>query len=171
MRTSVLGWSFMKGSRVARILWARLATSLLAIVAIARVQGQTPQLPDGPGKEVTQRGCTGCHAVGMITSQHLSRDNWQSMVQSMIARGAKLNDEEEREVVRYLTSNFPPVSNVAAASIRPTAGTTQVASRPIPLPKGRTDWPSYGHDLGATDYSPLKQIDATNVSKLKVAWT
>ncbi|HWC99007.1 MAG TPA: pyrroloquinoline quinone-dependent dehydrogenase [Candidatus Sulfopaludibacter sp.] len=32
-------------------------------------------------------------------------------------------------------------------------------------------WTAYGHDLGGTRYSPLKQIDAHNVSKLKVAWT
>ena len=34
----------------------------------------------------------------------------------------------------------------------------------------QTDWPTYGHDPGGLRYSPLKQIDATNVAKLKVAW-
>jgi quinoprotein glucose dehydrogenase len=34
----------------------------------------------------------------------------------------------------------------------------------------QTDWPTYGHDAGGLRYSPLKQIDPTNVSKLKVAW-
>jgi len=34
-----------------------------------------------------------------------------------------------------------------------------------------TGWSAYGHDLGGTRYSPLKQIDARNVSQLKVAWT
>ena len=34
-----------------------------------------------------------------------------------------------------------------------------------------TDWPTYGHDPGSTHYSPLKQIDTTNVSKLTRAWT
>ncbi|HEY2014742.1 MAG TPA: pyrroloquinoline quinone-dependent dehydrogenase [Bryobacteraceae bacterium] len=32
-------------------------------------------------------------------------------------------------------------------------------------------WTAYGHDQGGTRYSPLKQIDTRNVSKLKVAWT
>ena len=36
---------------------------------------------------------------------------------------------------------------------------------------GQTDWPTYGHDPGSTHYSPLKQIDKTNVSKLTRAWT
>ena len=31
-------------------------------------------------------------------------------------------------------------------------------------------WPSYGGDTGSTKYSPLDQIDATNVARLQVAW-
>jgi len=32
------------------------------------------------------------------------------------------------------------------------------------------EWPTYGGDLGNTRYSPLKQIDASNFSKLQIAW-
>jgi quinoprotein glucose dehydrogenase len=32
-------------------------------------------------------------------------------------------------------------------------------------------WTAYGHDAGGTRYSPLKQIDARNVSQLQIAWT
>jgi quinoprotein glucose dehydrogenase len=32
-------------------------------------------------------------------------------------------------------------------------------------------WPNYGNDAGGTRYSPGEQIDRTNVSKLRVAWT
>src|SRR5581483_10063149 len=45
-----------------------------------------------------------------------------------------------------------------------------LAVLPIPLP-AQTDWPVYGHDPGGMRYSPLKQIDARNVSKLELAWT
>jgi quinoprotein glucose dehydrogenase len=34
-----------------------------------------------------------------------------------------------------------------------------------------SDWPSWGRDAGATRFSPLKQINFTNVSKLKRVWT
>jgi membrane-bound PQQ-dependent dehydrogenase (glucose/quinate/shikimate family) len=34
----------------------------------------------------------------------------------------------------------------------------------------RGDWPYYGHDPEGTRYSPLRQIDRKNVSRLKVAW-
>lgn len=33
------------------------------------------------------------------------------------------------------------------------------------------DWSYYGHDAGGMRYSPLKQINRENVTKLKVAWT
>lgn len=35
----------------------------------------------------------------------------------------------------------------------------------------QTDWPTYGHDPGNQRHSPLKQINAGNVSKLTRAWT
>ena len=35
---------------------------------------------------------------------------------------------------------------------------------------GQTDWPSYGHDPGGMRFSPLKQINASNVTKLVRAW-
>ncbi len=36
---------------------------------------------------------------------------------------------------------------------------------------GQTNWPTYGHDLAGTRFSPLKQITPRNVASLKRAWT
>jgi len=51
---------------------------------------------------------------------------------------------------------------IAAADFQPcgaepTAGTT-------------ADWPYYGGDAGGSHYSPLTQIDRSNVAQLKIAW-
>src|SRR5262249_40904652 len=35
----------------------------------------------------------------------------------------------------------------------------------------QTDWPVYGRDPGGMRYSPLKQINARNVTKLQLAWS
>jgi quinoprotein glucose dehydrogenase len=35
----------------------------------------------------------------------------------------------------------------------------------------QNDWPTYGRDLSGTRYSPLKQINSTNVTQLVRAWT
>jgi quinoprotein glucose dehydrogenase len=37
--------------------------------------------------------------------------------------------------------------------------------------KHETDWPAYGNDPGGMRYSSLRQIDPSNVAKLRVAWT
>src|ERR1700689_2340060 len=39
------------------------------------------------------------------------------------------------------------------------------------IAQGQTDWPLIGHDAGGTRYSPLKQINAKNVTKLQLAWS
>ena len=36
---------------------------------------------------------------------------------------------------------------------------------------GQNDWPVFGHDPGGTRYSPLKQINTSNVARLERAWT
>jgi quinoprotein glucose dehydrogenase len=38
-------------------------------------------------------------------------------------------------------------------------------------PSSEPGWPTYGNDPGGTRYSPARQIDRSNVDKLKVAWT
>lgn len=41
----------------------------------------------------------------------------------------------------------------------------------LPLATAQTDWPTYGHDAGSTRFSPLKEVNLSNVSKLARAWT
>jgi quinoprotein glucose dehydrogenase len=53
----------------------------------------------------------------------------------------------------------------AAVLIAATLLSAQTASPPA------ADWPMHGRDAGALRFSPLKQITAQNVSKLKLAWT
>jgi quinoprotein glucose dehydrogenase len=36
---------------------------------------------------------------------------------------------------------------------------------------GETDWPTYGHDPGGARYSPLAQVNTSNVARLRLAWT
>ena len=38
-------------------------------------------------------------------------------------------------------------------------------------PRGDVGWSNYGNDSGGTRFSPLKQINRTNVERLRVAWT
>jgi quinoprotein glucose dehydrogenase len=52
------------------------------------------------------------------------------------------------------------------------AGTLLLAALPARAQSGTRngEWTSYGGDLGSTRYSPLDQINASNFSRLQVAW-
>ena len=46
-----------------------------------------------------------------------------------------------------------------------------LATHAIAQSRPDTEWPTYANDAGGTRYSPLAQIDRSNVTQLKVAWT
>jgi len=58
-----------------------------------------------------------------------------------------------------------------AASISVTASCYERAQAQPQQPATSPGWASYGADPGGTRYSPLAQIDRTNVTQLEVAWT
>jgi hypothetical protein len=45
-----------------------------------------------------------------VASQHLSAQEWNSLVQSMAARGAVATDDEFDEITDYLARSFPRVA-------------------------------------------------------------
>jgi competence protein ComEA len=78
---------------------------------------QKSQLPDAPGKDVLQRVCGACHAPEMVVGKGNTRDGWTQVVGEMISRGAQGSDEDFGTVVDYLTTNFPPKSDVAKVNV------------------------------------------------------
>ena len=46
-----------------------------------------------------------------------------------------------------------------------------VLSQSASQPASSVEWPNYGNDAGGMRFSPLKQINASNVNQLTVAWT
>ena len=64
-------------------------------------------LPDGPGKAFAQQSCgKQCHAIEIVTSHRLSRPEWKTMVDAMVARGATGTEEDLKLVVDYLSTHF-----------------------------------------------------------------
>jgi len=68
-------------------------------------------------------------------------------------------------------------SNIIVSSVLLLIGAAVVAQQKVDdaalsgSGKARGDWLTYGLDYAETRYSPLKQIDTTNVSRLGIAWT
>jgi quinoprotein glucose dehydrogenase len=60
------------------------------------------------------------------------------------------------------------VTLAAVVLVASATGTQYCASQPADGPLA--DWPYYGGDAGGSRYSPLTQIDKTNVKQLMIAW-
>ena len=71
------------------------------------------------------------------------------------------------EVWRCPLTRFAPLALTVASIVLASTACTDAATPGI----DPGDWPHYARDLAATKYSPLDQIDATNVGDLEVAWT
>jgi virginiamycin B lyase len=87
---------------------AAIAIPAAAAVAIAYpVLAQN--LPNGNGKEVVETICSGCHDLSPITdSVGFSREDWETVVKSMIDMGATIKAEQVTVIATYLAQNFPP---------------------------------------------------------------
>ncbi|MCX6596286.1 MAG: helix-hairpin-helix domain-containing protein [Acidobacteria bacterium] len=84
---------------------------------LAHAQASKVQMPDGPGKAVTQRICGNCHGPGIFTKRRLDREGWADIVDDMIRRGAKGEDEDFVMVMDYLVQNFSKAAAVRRVNV------------------------------------------------------
>jgi competence protein ComEA len=87
-------------------------TVLLAIVAAANAP---QELPEGKGKTIVQKACSGCHEMDVVIGSRRTQIGWQQNVEDMVSRGAEGSAAEMEEVVAYLTKYFGKL-NVNIAS-------------------------------------------------------
>ncbi len=64
-------------------------------------------LPAGPGRDLTIRACSNCHALDVVTNQRLSPQEWTNVVQTMSAKGAVATPAELSIIQSYLAGAFP----------------------------------------------------------------
>src|SRR4051794_28748556 len=145
--------------------------ALLGLAVAAALPGQGPparaaaQLPEAPGRDVTQRACgSTCHRPEMLMGSGRTRDQWTAVVNSMVARGAKATQPELIQILTYLSTNFGPnYTPVTAAAGRQGPATPQgrtgpgtVGRGPGPLGSGAADShvvDNAGADRGKTVYA------------------
>jgi hypothetical protein len=63
-------------------------------------------LPDGPGRDLTERVCTPCHGLENVVRARMTKERWGSVVDDMVSRGATATDSEIDQIVNYLAANF-----------------------------------------------------------------
>ena len=76
----------------------------------AKPAGQQAQSggSDADAKKILENSCTTCHDLDLVSDQHLTKDEWQMVVTSMIAKGANLTDKDAPVLVDYLSKTYPP---------------------------------------------------------------
>lgn len=84
-----------------RMIHLMLAAGCVAIAC----QGQ---LPEGAGKGIVQKACGTCHAAEIVLGRAMSREQWNTLVADMVAKGAKIADAEFPQIVDYLAVNIGP---------------------------------------------------------------
>lgn len=104
--------------------------AILAAVCGSVVKSQEPSLPEGEGKEVVERMCADqCHGLSTVVSARLTKEQWDTTVKAMVARGAEGTDEDVQKAVEYLAKYFgKPAPKDAAARSRENAGRLAVGA-------------------------------------------
>lgn len=91
--------------------------TILGSLAWAAASAQQPsppepqaavQLPEGDGKALVQRACSQCHSLETVTRTRLTQKQWEARIDQMIAKGAKLSDDDIDVVSDYLARHFGP---------------------------------------------------------------
>jgi len=97
-----------------RIVLGSVILLVLGLVLAACSGAQEPAsgtgdeaVADLDGKALVEERCTVCHSLQNVTSAKKSRDGWQSTIERMIGKGAKLNDAEKVAVNDHLTEAYP----------------------------------------------------------------
>ncbi len=82
-----------------------------AVMVAGSLSLPAADLPDGPGRDIILRACTGCHKADAFLGYRHTKDEYQAIVVRMGQRGAPANTEELDTVAAYLAKNFPKVDD------------------------------------------------------------
>ena len=115
-----------------------------AILAVCLTGARAQELPEGHGREDTEKLCKQCHELARSISPRQDRAGWSTTMTKMTAFGMKSTPEQYNLVLDYLVKNYPaedvPKVNVNTASaIELESGLTLRRSQAAALIKYRTE--------------------------------
>lgn len=106
-------WSETVNQMMVRGAHASAEEQDLIVDYLAKNFGYIPvrsHLPEGPGKQTTERVCGPCHGVRMLLDRRRTDAAWAGTVTNMVRRGAEATPEEASEIARYLGSSLTPAT-------------------------------------------------------------
>lgn len=141
----------------------------LAVFVLASVVAAWGQLPDGPGKQETEKICTQCHELERSISLRQDHDGWQNTMNKMVTLGAKGTDAEFQAVVDYLAKNYaadgvPRINVNKARAIELESGLTLRRSEAAAIIEYRT---KHGDFKSLEDLKKVPGIDVAKIDAKK----
>ena len=91
----------------------RAALILQCLITISNAQDP---LPEAPAKKTVEAVCGSCHDVDTAIGEKHDKAGWQTVIATMVNRGARASDQEFDAIIDYLAKYFGVVNvNRAAA--------------------------------------------------------
>jgi hypothetical protein len=92
-----------------------LTLLLGSLLAACNQPGEDTTAPEGgapdtsalDGEALAMERCSTHHDFDRVSSAKKSADGWKANVERMVAKGAKLNAEEQAAVIAFLTEAYP----------------------------------------------------------------
>src|SRR6202171_548153 len=98
----------------------RAALILPCLITISRAQDP---LPEAPAKKTVEAVCGSCHDVDTAIGEKHDKSGWQTVIATMVNRGARASDQEFDAIIEYLVKYFgaaeAPSAPAAKASNSP----------------------------------------------------
>ena len=92
-------------ARLLSLLRATGSWNLALQAAPAAPKADDP-LPDGKGKDLTKKVCSGCHALSVISDKRRSADEWDAIMERMISKGLEASDDDLDTIRNYLVTTL-----------------------------------------------------------------
>lgn len=77
------------------------------LIVLAGMTAHGFQLPEGAGRQETEKLCKQCHELARSISLRQDRDGWNQSLNKMTAFGMKSTDKEIALVLDYLAKHYP----------------------------------------------------------------
>ena len=97
-----------------------LVTILMSLPLLTLPVLAADELPDGAGKEVIAKHCSGCHQGVALSRYQKTHEEWDSIVTRMGQRTAA-SREELSTLTDYLAANFPKVDDPTKVNVNKAA--------------------------------------------------
>ena len=126
---------------MSRTSCAVLTTALLWFGSQATAQ----QLPEGPGKELAETNCNGCHTLLSRVGSGYTASGWNTVMRMMVNQGVPLPPDQIEPLKAYLIKSFPEKGRPEGVVV---PGTAEISFKAwqVPTPGSRPHDPLAARD-------------------------